>query len=108
MAGIGTSKEDKRRKRRSLPHEKKPQADRARAVAKIVKSRTKPGRTLTKQQKKDLTKRVKDEKGPQPWRTAKKDRENDLRDKRAKLRAKQRIKKVLPKKDTLRTRQRIK
>ena len=47
-------------------------------------------------------------KGPQPWRTAKKDRENDLRDKRAKLRAKQRIKKVLPKKDTLRTRQRIK
>ena len=30
MAGVGTSKEDKRRKRRSLPHEKKPQADKAR------------------------------------------------------------------------------
>ena len=29
--GVGTSKEDKRRKRRSLPSEKKPQADKARA-----------------------------------------------------------------------------
>tara|TARA_R100001244_G_scaffold80383_1_gene62951 strand:- start:306 stop:596 length:291 start_codon:yes stop_codon:yes gene_type:complete len=28
--GVGTSKEDKRRKRRSLPYEKKPQADKAR------------------------------------------------------------------------------
>ena len=32
----------------------------AKAIANIVKSRTKPGRTLTKQQKKDLTKRVKE------------------------------------------------
>ena len=37
MAGVGTSKEDKRRKRRSLPHEKKPQADKARAKAKYKK-----------------------------------------------------------------------
>ena len=29
MSGVGTSKEDKRRKRRSLPYEKKPQADKA-------------------------------------------------------------------------------
>ena len=37
MVGVGTSKEDKRRKRRSLPHEKKPQADKARAKAKYKK-----------------------------------------------------------------------
>ena len=37
MAGVGTSKEDKRRKSRSLPHEKKPQADKARAKAKYKK-----------------------------------------------------------------------
>jgi len=37
MAGVGTSKEDKRRKRRSLPHEKKPQADKAIAKAKYKK-----------------------------------------------------------------------
>ena len=41
---------------------------------------------------KNLRQKLK-QKGPQPWRTAKKDRENNLRDKRAKLRAKQRIKK---------------
>ena len=39
MAGGGTSKEDKRRKRRSLPHEKKPQADKARVKARIKKAR---------------------------------------------------------------------
>ena len=39
MVGVGTSKEDKRRKRRSLPHEKKPQADKARAKARIKKAR---------------------------------------------------------------------
>ena len=36
--GVGTSKEDKRRKRRSLPYEKKPQADKAR-LKKSLKSR---------------------------------------------------------------------
>ena len=37
MSGVGTSKEDKRRKRRSLPYEKKPQADKARRKKQIMK-----------------------------------------------------------------------
>ena len=44
MSGIGTSKEDKRRKRRSLPYEKKPQADKARIkkrIKTIIKKATK-------------------------------------------------------------------
>ena len=41
MAGIGTSKEDKRRKRRSLPHEKKLQADKARAKKRLKKVKNK-------------------------------------------------------------------
>ena len=44
MSGIGTSKEDKRRKRRSLPHEKKPQADKAlikKRIKTIIKKATK-------------------------------------------------------------------
>ena len=40
MPGPGTSKEDKRRKRRSLPYEKKPQADMARLKKKFLQART--------------------------------------------------------------------
>ena len=42
MAGIGTSKEDKRRKRRSLPYEKKLQAD----ALKLSRERQPTGRLL--------------------------------------------------------------
>jgi hypothetical protein len=48
MPGPGTSKEDKRRKRRSLPYEKKPQADIARLRSKFLKARTTPGSITTK------------------------------------------------------------
>ena len=48
MSGVGTSKEDKRRKRRSLPYEKKPQADIARLRNKFRKARTTPGSLTTK------------------------------------------------------------
>ena len=44
MSEVGTSKEDKRRKRRSLPYEKKPQADKARRkkqIKTIIKKATK-------------------------------------------------------------------
>ena len=44
MPGPGTSKEDKRRKRRSLPYEKKPQADKAlrkKRIKTIIKKATK-------------------------------------------------------------------